>query len=119
MPRLGVGAMTWGTATGINRFSPAKMAYGGTEGVDEERKALETSLARLGRNSVDLYQHHYPYSRTPAQVALRWLIENECVLPIPGAKNGKHAADNAGALSFQLTPEEIKALSQATLAWRK
>jgi len=29
------------------------------------------------------------------QVALRWLIENESVLPIPGAKNGKQAADNA------------------------
>jgi diketogulonate reductase-like aldo/keto reductase len=58
------------------------------------------------------------YSKTPAQVALRWLIENDCVLPIPGAKNGKQAADNAGALTFQLTPAEIEALNQATLAWR-
>ena len=58
------------------------------------------------------------YSKSPAQVALRWLIENESVLPIPGAKNGKQAAENAGALSFSLTPAEIKALSQATQAWR-
>ncbi len=58
------------------------------------------------------------YSKGPAQVALRWLIENESVLPIPGAKNGKQAADNAGALSFSLTPEEIEALNRATLAWR-
>ncbi len=58
------------------------------------------------------------YSRSPAQVALRWLIENEFVLPIPGAKNGKQAADNAGALSFRLAPAEIEALNQATLAWR-
>jgi len=58
------------------------------------------------------------YSRSPAQVALRWLIENETVLPIPGAKNGKQAADNAGALSFRLTPAEIEVLNQATLAWR-
>ena len=28
------------------------------------------------------------YSKTPSQVALRWLIENPLVLPIPGAKNG-------------------------------
>jgi aryl-alcohol dehydrogenase-like predicted oxidoreductase len=60
-----------------------------------------------------------PYSRTPSQVAIRWLIENPMVLPIPGAKNGKQAADNAGALSFSLTSEEVKMLDQATLAWRK
>jgi aryl-alcohol dehydrogenase-like predicted oxidoreductase len=58
------------------------------------------------------------HGKSPAQVALRWLIENENVLPIPGAKNGKQAAENAGALSFRLTPAEIEALSQATLAWR-
>jgi aryl-alcohol dehydrogenase-like predicted oxidoreductase len=58
------------------------------------------------------------YSKTPAQVALRWLIENESVLPIPGAKNARQAAENAGALSFSLTPAEIEALNQATMAWR-
>jgi diketogulonate reductase-like aldo/keto reductase len=58
------------------------------------------------------------YSKTPSQVALRWLIENPAVLPIPGAKNSKQATENAGALSFSLTPEEVEALNQATLAWR-
>jgi aryl-alcohol dehydrogenase-like predicted oxidoreductase len=55
------------------------------------------------------------YDKTPAQVALRWLVENETVLPIPGAKNGKQAAENAGVLTFCLTAEEIDALNQATL----
>jgi aryl-alcohol dehydrogenase-like predicted oxidoreductase len=59
------------------------------------------------------------YSKTPSQVAIRWLIQNPLVLPIPGAKNAKQAADNAGALSFSLTSEEVKMLDQATLAWRK
>jgi aryl-alcohol dehydrogenase-like predicted oxidoreductase len=58
------------------------------------------------------------YSKTPSQVALRWLIEQENVLPIPGAKNGKQAVENAGALSFRLTSAEIEALNQATIAWR-
>jgi aryl-alcohol dehydrogenase-like predicted oxidoreductase len=58
------------------------------------------------------------YSKTPSQVALRWLIENPIVLPIPGAKNGKQAMDNAGALTFSLTAEEVESLSHATLAWR-
>ena len=302
---MGIGTMTWGDARGFARWNPAKLAYGGAHGFDEEQRALETSLAagvtlfdtaemyssgaseqrlgelargkdiviatkfppnplsrtedmpqaleaslaRLGRDSVDLYQHHFPakrvsipklmelmadaveagkvkavgvsnysaeqmriahetlarrgiplasnqveysllhrqpevngvleacrelgvtliayqplasgaltgkymagasptglrrfmgyfrrkgleaaapvvvllreigarYAKSPAQVALRWLIENEHVLPIPGAKNGKQAAENAAALSFRLTGEEIAALNQATLAWR-
>jgi aryl-alcohol dehydrogenase-like predicted oxidoreductase len=58
------------------------------------------------------------YKKSPGQVALRWLIENESVLPIPGAKSGRQAAENAEALTFSLTPEEINALNQATLDWR-
>jgi aryl-alcohol dehydrogenase-like predicted oxidoreductase len=58
------------------------------------------------------------YGRSPAQVALRWLVENETVVPIPGAKNGRQAADNAGALSFRLTADELAALDRATRAWR-
>jgi aryl-alcohol dehydrogenase-like predicted oxidoreductase len=306
VPRLGVGAMTWGEARGFARLHPAKMAYGGAHGYEEERQALrisleagvnlfdtaamysggaserrlgelavgedvliaskfpsgfrfgvedlpdelDASLTRLGRSSIDLYQHHFPsrrlsipdlmdkladaveagkvtavgvsnysadqmrqahaaltergiplasnqveysllhrrpevdgvldacqelgvtliaytplagglltgkystrnrpggffrrvlpryrgkalqaiqpvvallteigdkYAKTPSQVALRWLIENPAVLPIPGAKNGSQASGNAGALSFSLTTEEVDALGEATLSWR-
>ena len=58
------------------------------------------------------------YGKSRSQVALRWLIEQDNVLPIPGAKNSKQAEENVGALSFSLKPEEVEALSQATLAWR-
>jgi aryl-alcohol dehydrogenase-like predicted oxidoreductase len=58
------------------------------------------------------------YGKSPAQVALRWLIENDTVLPIPGAKNGRQAADNAATLTFSLTLDEVAALEQATRAWR-
>lgn len=305
VPRLGVGAMTWGDPKGLARFHPAKTAYGGPRGLEEEKQAfeaslstgvnffdtaamysggaserrlgelvrgkdviiaskfpgsfffrtenfpkeLEASLNRLGRSSIDLYQHHYPnnsisipqlmdlmadaveagkvkavgvsnysaeqmriahaalakrgiplasnqvqysllhrqpevnsvldtcrelgitliaysplamgaltgkysrdhkasgfrrfapnfsrkgmdnvqpiihllseiserYSKTPSQVALRWLIENPLVLPIPGAKNGKQAQNNAGTLSFSLSQDEVELLNHATLAWR-
>lgn len=304
--RLGVGAMTWGDPSGLARLSPAKLAYGGPAGIDDERAALEASLAagvtlfdtaamysrgaaerrlgelargrelqiatkfpasirsraddlpaaleaslaRLGRTTVDLYMHHYPtgrvaiprlmalmadavdagkvravgvsnysadrlllahaalaergiplasiengyslldrrvetngvldacrelgitliayqplasgaltgkyadgtrptglfrrfmrsfrgsgrqavapvvallreigarHAKTPAQVALRWLIEQGGVIPIPGAKDGRQAAANAEALSFALGPDEIEELNHATLAWR-
>lgn len=307
VPRMGVGAMTWGDAKGFARLHPAKTAYGGAHGIDEERRAvnvsieqgvnlfdtaamysmgaaelrlgeltrgkdviiaskfpgsfsfkveefpkqLKASMARLGRDSIDLYQHHYPnaklsipalmdrladaidagtvkaagvsnysalqmreahaaldkrgiplasnqveysllnrgpevngvldacrelgitliaytplaggrlsgkysaqnraggffrrilpqysrkamveiepvlkllreigerYHKTPGQVALRWLIEDPVVLPIPGAKNGKQAADNAAALAFSLTGEEREMLSRLTGTWRK
>ena len=59
------------------------------------------------------------HSRAPAEVALRWLVEQENVLPIPGAKNGRQAAGNAQALTFSLVDAEIEALDHATTAWRR
>jgi aryl-alcohol dehydrogenase-like predicted oxidoreductase len=58
------------------------------------------------------------YGKTPGQVALRWLLEQDNVVPIPGAKNADQVAHNAGALSFTLTPDEIAYLNEATKAWR-
>jgi aryl-alcohol dehydrogenase-like predicted oxidoreductase len=303
--RLGVGAMTWGDPSGVARFHPAKLAYGGPAGIEDERAALEASLAggvtlfdtaamysfgaaerrlgelargrevqiatkfppgmrsraddmpaaleaslaRLGRSSVDLYMHHFPsgrvsiprlmdhmadavgagkvravgvsnysaeqlrtahaaladrgvplasieigyslldrrvetngildachelgvtliayqplasgaltgkyadgrrptglrrfmrafrssgraaaapvvallremgvrHGKNPSQIALRWLIEQGDVIPIPGAKSGRQAAANAEALAFRLPPDDIEELSHATLARR-
>ena len=59
------------------------------------------------------------HGKTPGQVALRWLVDQEDpVLPIPGAKNAQQAEHNAGALSFQLDAAEIGELDQATRRWR-
>jgi aryl-alcohol dehydrogenase-like predicted oxidoreductase len=119
VPRMGVGAMVWGSPKGLARLHPAQTAYGGAHGIEEERRAVEVSmnagvnlfdtaamysngaaesrlgeltrgrdviiatkypggfsfkaedfpkelemtLSRLGRDSVDLYQHHYPNAR--------------------------------------------------------
>ncbi len=57
--------------------------------------------------------------KQPSQVALNWLICRGDVMPIPGAKNARQAAQNAGALGWTLTPAEIAALDEATRAWRK
>lgn len=51
--------------------------------------------------------------KTPAQVALNWLICKGTV-PIPGAKNTRHVESNLGALSWRLTPEEVVALDAAS-----
>ena len=52
--------------------------------------------------------------RTPSQVALAWLIAKGAV-PIPGAKNRSQAEQNAGALGWQMTDEELASLDQAAL----
>jgi|RhiMetStandDraft_4_1073278.scaffolds.fasta_scaffold00337_9 aryl-alcohol dehydrogenase-like predicted oxidoreductase len=58
------------------------------------------------------------YGKTPGQVALRWLLQQESVVPIPGARNADQVIHNAGALSFTLTAEEMAYLDEATQAWR-
>lgn len=50
------------------------------------------------------------YDRTPAQVALNWLISQGSVIPIPGAKNADQARQNAGALGWSLEQKDIDAL---------
>lgn len=50
-------------------------------------------------------------NRSPAQVALNWLICKGAV-PIPGAKNGEQAEQNAGALGWTLSPDDVAALDQ-------
>jgi aryl-alcohol dehydrogenase-like predicted oxidoreductase len=48
-----------------------------------------------------------------AQVALNWVIRKGA-LPIPGAKNADQALQNAGALGWSLTDEEVEKLDAAS-----
>lgn len=56
------------------------------------------------------------YGKSPAQVALRWVIE-QGALPIPGAKDEAQASENAGALSFSLSQPEVQELTEAAAGW--
>lgn len=58
------------------------------------------------------------HSRSPSQVALRWIIEKGAV-PIPGAKNKDQATANAGALGWSLTSDEVSELDEAALHEKK
>ncbi|MBI3942318.1 MAG: aldo/keto reductase [Chloroflexi bacterium] len=57
--------------------------------------------------------------KTAGQVALNWLMMQPGVIPIPGAKNGRQAAENAGALGWRLSAEEFSALDKATELWKR
>ncbi len=63
-----------------------------------------------------LYQLGEKHQRTPAQVSLNWLIA-QGVIPIPGAKTAQQAIQNAGALGWSLTPEDIAQIEQVTRPW--
>lgn len=64
-----------------------------------ELEPLLEKLRRIGER----------YQKSPAQVALNWLICKGTV-PIPGAKNKDQAAHNAGALGWRLSPDDVASL---------
>ena len=51
--------------------------------------------------------------KSNAQVALNWVI-CKGALPIPGAKNAEQAQENAGALGWRLTDEEVAKLDETS-----
>lgn len=57
------------------------------------------------------------YQKTPAQVALNWLIAQGDVIPIPGAKTAAQARENAGALGWSLEAQEVTQLEQMSRPW--
>lgn len=53
------------------------------------------------------------YGRTPAQVALNWLITaSSVVVPIPGARRPEQVEDNAGAVGWRLRYEDWRLLDE-------
>lgn len=52
-------------------------------------------------------------NKTPAQVALNWLLCKGAV-PIPGAKNAAQAEQNAGALGWRLSADDVAALDRVS-----
>jgi aryl-alcohol dehydrogenase-like predicted oxidoreductase len=71
-------------------------------------------LARLEHVSPVLHDIASRHGRKPSQVALRWLIQQPGVLPIPGAKSGRQAEINVGALAFELDDEDVARLDEAS-----
>ena len=90
------------TLQGARRIDPRF----GQKGLEKLSPVLETLRA-----IAEIHQ------KTPAQVALNWLIVQGNVIPIPGAKTADQARQNAGALGWSLTPDEVQQLDQVTQFW--
>ena len=83
-------------------------------------RKLDPKFSARGLSKIDplierLKQLGEKYQKTPVQVALNWLIARENVIPIPGAKNPKQAAENAGGAGWQLSTEDERELSRLSL----
>jgi 2,5-diketo-D-gluconate reductase B len=49
-----------------------------------------------------------PHGKTPGQVALRWLYQQDGVIAIPRTGSEAHADENIGILDFALSADEVK-----------
>ena len=66
------------------------------------RSVLVDAVTRIG----------LAHGKTAIQVALNWVI-CKGALPIPGARDARHARENAGALGWRLTSAEVAELDAA------
>jgi aryl-alcohol dehydrogenase-like predicted oxidoreductase len=86
------------------RFSRAAPPSGPRRGI-----YYRLGPARVERQVATLREIGAGHGRTPAQVALNWLV-CQGAIPIPGARRPEHAEQAAGALAWRLSPDELAAL---------
>ncbi|MDF0553648.1 aldo/keto reductase [Kamptonema sp. UHCC 0994] len=77
----------------------------------------KTGLEKIALVMSTLRKLGKKYDRTQGQVALNWLIAQGGVIPIPGAKTAKQALENAGALGWNLSEDEVNQLELMTRPW--
>jgi aryl-alcohol dehydrogenase-like predicted oxidoreductase len=90
------------------KYSAANPPPGGRNFSAQPWPEIDAVLAELRRTG----ESHG--GRTPSQVALAWLVAQGAV-PIPGAKNRAQAEENAGALGWRMTDEELARLDAVAL----
>ena len=56
-----------------------------------------------------------PKKATPAQIALAWLLaQRPWIVPIPGTTKRHRLEENIGAVSVELTPDDLREIDNAT-----
>jgi len=75
------------------------------------RLVRKTDLQRVSPLVGLLNELGHKHGKTPAQVALNWVVCKGAV-PIPGAKNPTQAAQNAEALGWRLEEVDVDVLDR-------
>ena len=80
--------------------------------IAREHDAMLTAYSPLAQGAVQddatlraIGEH---YGKTPSQVALRWLVQQDNVAAIPRASSHEHRVANFDVFDFSLTDEEMK-----------
>lgn len=77
---------------------------------------LLTAYEPLGKgrvlNDSELARIAEKYEATPAQIAIRWLLQKPQVITIPKSSNEEHLRQNLDALELELAPEDVEQLDQ-------
>lgn len=85
-------------------------------------RRLDSRFSKDGLKKIEpvislLRQLGQKHGRTPAQAALNWLIAQGNVIAIAGAKTPEQVRQNAGALGWKLSDNEITQLEQVSRPW--
>lgn len=92
------------------RPGPLPAFSGGRQQKREQMTILQKTLGAIAS----------AHQKTVNQVALNWLLQrDEHIIPIPGSTRAEHIAEDAGALTWQLSEDEFAALDEASLPWKK
>ncbi|KAG5188352.1 aldo/keto reductase family protein [Tribonema minus] len=102
---LAYSPLAQGLLTG--KYSEANLPSGPRE------RMYKSMMPKITPLIATLTQIAQEREKTLSQVALNWCIAKGTI-PIPGAKNVRQAEENAGALGWQLSPEEVFMLDEAS-----
>lgn len=120
---------------GISIIAWSPLEQGLLTGKFHKDPALVKSIRFMRRKMFDYSLKHLEKSRplidgldevarrhdvTAAQAALRWLLQfhGDLVVVIPGASKVSHVEQNVGAMTFQLSPEELSSLDELSRGYR-
>jgi diketogulonate reductase-like aldo/keto reductase len=78
--------------------------------IEAWRPVQQGSLTKQGIAVVDKLCEKY--RKTPAQIAINWLISQPGVITLVKASNLKHLEENLGAVDWEMSPEDVELLSR-------
>ncbi|MFB6291349.1 MAG: aldo/keto reductase [Candidatus Bipolaricaulia bacterium] len=82
----------------------------------KENGVFLTAYSPLGRGKVpeleELSEIAAKYGKTPGQIALKWLINQDNVLAIPKASSKDHLKENIDLFDWELENDDIEKLNQ-------
>ena len=109
----GIAVLAWSP---LDKGALSGKYHPGHKPTDEIRKNSkiwrDENLVEVQKLVVALREMGGRFGKTPAQVALNWLLRQPgTVVPIPGAKNPAQAEENAGAAGWSLSDSEVRRIS--------